>query len=255
MPPPSSASARDTTASESSVAVGGVAGDVHIHQGVSGEELRGEVRREVERQLAALKGNLASTPSGAQPVDTDALAAAATPGRTERQLARALEFQAQHREREAIAALLAAFEENIPPLARAQLHLLIGNSFLNLSELVQAEGHYRQALDAARAAGSKEAEAAALGNLGLVYRRRGDLDGAEEHHRRALALHEEIGNRLGEANALGNLGLVYANRGDRAQARRHYAQALRLFEEIGAQQEIEIVRGNLAALDDAPAPD
>ncbi len=75
--------------------------------------------------------------------------------------------------------LLEAFRRDLEPDAKAQLHLLIGNSFLKLSELEEAEGHYKQALDASRDVGNRLGEASALEGLGLVYADQGDLDRAE----------------------------------------------------------------------------
>ena len=60
--------------------------------------------------------------------------------------------------------------------------------------------------------GNKHGQAIPLGNLGLVYGDRGELDRAEEHYMKSLAIHEEIDDRLGQANQLGNLGLSSASR-------------------------------------------
>ena len=182
--------------------------------------------------LQELQKITAAPPPGAPPVDTHALAAQAT-AKTQTLLAEAIELQSQHREREAIERLLTAYDMEMPPLAKAQLHNLAGNGFARLSELEQAEGHYRWALEAAREAGHQQGQAAALGNLGIVYSQRGDLPRAEEHHQKALAIDEEIGDRLGQANSLGNLGLVAERRGDLDAAEEHHQKALAIQEEIG----------------------
>jgi tetratricopeptide (TPR) repeat protein len=116
---------------------------------------------------------------------------------------------------------------------RCALHMLIGNSFLATSRLGQAEGHYQRSLAAGDKAQDKEGQARALGNLGIVYRQRGEPDKAEEHHRKALAIAEEIGDRLGQANQLGNLGLVYRRRGDLDKAEEHEKAALAIDRDIG----------------------
>jgi len=118
---------------------------------------------------------------------------------------------------------------------RCALHILIGNSLAALSRLPEAEGHYRQALAGAEKADDEEGQAAALGNLGLVYAARGQLDKAEEHLMKALAIHEEIGDRLGQGQDLGNLGTVYGRRGQLAQAEEHHRRALAIDEEIGGR--------------------
>jgi tetratricopeptide (TPR) repeat protein len=124
-------------------------------------------------------------PPGAVAIGTEELVTAAGPN-TAAHLLEALELRAQHREREAIDALYEAFHRDLGPRAKAELHMLIGNSFLSLSELEEAEGHYRQALDASRQADHREGEAAALGNLGIVYYDQGDLKLAEDHYLQAL---------------------------------------------------------------------
>ncbi len=188
------------------------------------EKLAGELLHQIAQQ--------ARPREGAADVGTEELAKAADPD-TPARLREALELQAQNREREAIDALYEAFRRDLPPGAKAELHILLGISFLNLSELVEAEGHYRQALDASRAAMTRKYEAATLGNLGLVYRERGDLQRAEEHLKQALYIQREIGDRIGEANQLGNLGNVYADRGDLERAEEHYQAALAIEREIG----------------------
>lgn len=116
---------------------------------------------------------------------------------------------------------------------RATLHVLVGNSYMYLSELREAEREYADAIELAQRAGDQGGEAAALGNLGIVRYRRGDLGKAEEHHKGALRVNREIGDRLGEANCLGNLGNVYRDRGELDKAEEHYENALAIAREIG----------------------
>ena len=148
--------------------------------------------------LNDLQDRTATPPAGTAPADTGALAAQAT-AKTQPLLAKAIQLQGQHREREAIEHLLTAYDMNLPLRAKTALHILAGNGFLRLSEFEEAEGHFRQALEAAREAGHRQDQAGALGNLGTVYAERGDLDKAEEHYKRALAIDEEAGDRLGRA--------------------------------------------------------
>jgi tetratricopeptide (TPR) repeat protein len=116
---------------------------------------------------------------------------------------------------------------------RVALHGLIGNCFMNMSELKEAEGHYKEAEAEAKAADDTEGLAAAMGNLGIVYRQKGELDKAMEHHQQALKIDIEIGNRLGQANQLGNLGIVYTQKGELDRALDNLLQALEIDREIG----------------------
>jgi tetratricopeptide (TPR) repeat protein len=207
--------------------------------------LTGERLAVVEAQLKELQERSVSPPPGASPVDTESLVAQATP-RTERLLGEAIELQRQHKERDAIERLLTAYDMDLPAEAKIQLHILAGNGFLRLSELEKAEGHYRQALDASQAAQNREGEAAALGNLGIVYGQRGDPNHAEQCFRDSLAIHRELGNRRGEANQLGNLGIICKDRGDLDRAEQYHQDALAIDWEIGYRLGESNRLGNLA---------
>lgn len=63
-----------------------------------------------------------------------------------------------------------------------------------------------------------------------------------------MKLEREIGNKEGEAQALGNIGLIYDTKGDIDKALDFLNQALAIFKEIGAQREIEIVERNIKRL-------
>jgi tetratricopeptide (TPR) repeat protein len=236
------ASAGSPTATSQGGAAVGQARDVTVVQGFPVEDHDMLVR--MMGMLTELKEGALAPPTGSAPTDTQALAEAST-SRTEELVAEAVELQRQHKEREAIECLLEAYRRDLPPEAKIQLHILAGNGFLRLSELREAESHYQQALDAAKARGDREAEAVALDNLGLVYASRGDLDKAEERHGKALAIQEEIGNRRGQAHDLGNLGLVYFHRGEMDKAEEHHKKALAVAEEVGDRHVQANQLGNL----------
>ena len=203
-----------------------------------------EQQEETNRLLREIRGGLARPPQGAADMPTDELAKAAGPD-TGARLQEALELQAQNKHKEAIDALYEAFRKDLEPRAKAQLHGLIGNSFASISELEEAEGHYRQALSASRTGKIRKYEAASLGNLGNVYANKGDLERAGRQYQAALAIDREIGNRRGEASALGNLGNVYAGQGDLERAKEHYNAALAFYRESGYRQGEASQLGNL----------
>ncbi len=91
----------------------------------------------VEAQLAELQKGIAAPPPGSAPSEVAALAAQAS-DEIEEALSEAVALQSQHKEREAIERLLTAYDMEMPPEAKAQLHNLAGSSFLNLSELGEA---------------------------------------------------------------------------------------------------------------------
>lgn len=120
---------------------------------------------------------------------------------------------------------------------RAAMHILRGNSYQFVSDLISAEADYASALEVAENVVASEDQArimaAALGNLGLVYQNQGDLPKAEDHLQQALAIHVKTGDLLGQGSTLGNLGLVYEDQGELAKAEDHHLQALAIHGEIG----------------------
>ena len=75
-----------------------------------------------------------------------------------------------------------------------------------------------------------------VGNIGLIYRSKGDADNALKYHQQALEIHREIGYKQGEANQLGNIGLIYRSKGDADNALKYHQQALEIHREIGYKQ-------------------
>ncbi len=79
----------------------------------------------------------------------------------------------------------------------------------------------------------KQSLAAALGNIGLVYRHMGLLEEALQAHQHALEIDRAIGHRRGEANDLANIGLVYKQMGRLEEALQSAQEALEISQEIG----------------------
>ena len=213
----------------------------HIQQGLSAEDHDRLVR--IEGKLDQWGEHAA--PPGASTPDTSALAVADVTERTERLLQEAVELQRQNKEREAIELLLTAYDMEMPPDAKAELHILAGIGFLNLSELEQAEAQLRLAILAVEDTEDKENVAAALGNLGIVFAQRGDLDKAEGHFKKALTIAEAIGDRQCQALQHGNMGIISAHRGDLGSAEESHNRALAISNEIGDKDGRATAFGNL----------
>ena len=128
---------------------------------------------------------------------------------------------------------------------KAALHLQMGNSYLRLGKPGHASAAYQLALSEARQCGEIEAEGAALGNMGLVYAAKGELDKALTHQQQALDIHRKIENPLGEANALDNMGTVYHRKGELDKALTHHQQALDIRRKIGNLLGEANARGNM----------
>ena len=99
--------------------------------------------------------------------------------------------------------------------------------------------------DAARAIGDRQAQGAALGNLGLAHAALGDARKAIEFHEQALAITRQTGDRRGEDATLGNLGSAYGALGDARKAIEFCKQALAIAREIGDRHGEGATLGNL----------
>jgi tetratricopeptide (TPR) repeat protein len=82
-------------------------------------------------------------------------------------------------------------------------------------------------------------------NLGLVYDTRGELDKAVEMHNKALAIDEQMGNKQGMAEDYGNLGNVYQTRGELDKAVEMYNKGLEIQIALGDKQGMAAKYGNL----------
>lgn len=130
-----------------------------------------------------------------------------------------------------------ATEEN-----RVAANILIGNCYYGQSKFKEAEKHYREALDISKGVKNEkeklEGKAAALGNLGIVLQKRGELDGALENYEKALEAHKRTGRCEGMAANYGNIGILLRQKGDLEGALEHHKKALEMHQRIGRAEGI-----------------
>ncbi|UCD62731.1 MAG: tetratricopeptide repeat protein, partial [Candidatus Zixiibacteriota bacterium] len=74
--------------------------------------------------------------------------------------------------------------------------------------------------------GYRQGEASDLGNIGLIYKTKGEADEALEYLEQSLEIDREVGYRQGEANGLGNIGLVYEQKNELETALKYLTEAL-----------------------------
>ena len=91
-------------------------------------------------------------------------------------------------------------------------------------------------------------EAAVLCNLGLIYRKRGELDKAEEMFQKSLAINEKLGRLEGMARQYGNLGLIYYYKGELTKAEEEHIKGLEIEKRIGRKEGIASQYGNLGLI-------
>lgn len=109
----------------------------------------------------------------------------------------------------------------------------LGIIYRRLGQVERAIKYYEQALVITREIGDREGEGAWLGNLGIIYRNLGQVERAIEYYEQALSIKRETGDRRGEGIWLGNLGNMYRDLGQVEQAAEFYEQALVIAREIG----------------------
>ena len=119
-------------------------------------------------------------------------------------------------------------------------NILIGNCYYYLSKLNEAEDHFFEAYYISKNVENEDeklrGESSALGNIGLIYHDKGELDKALKYHKDALKIAQEIGYKQGEASVLGNIGLIYDDKGELDEALKYHKDALKIAQEIGDKQ-------------------
>ncbi len=88
-------------------------------------------------------------------------------------------------------------------------------------------------------------ESSAMGNIGIVYQTKGDLDKALEYYGWSLKINEELGRKEGMASNYVNIGNVYQTQGDLETALEYYGKSLELDEELGWKVDMAITLGNM----------
>lgn len=87
-----------------------------------------------------------------------------------------------------------------------------------------------------------------LGNIGLIYRAKGEYERALTYHIKALEAIRNAGYLYEEAIQLNNLGMIYIDKEDLDEALKHSKQAERIFQQLGASQELNTVRSTIAEI-------
>jgi tetratricopeptide (TPR) repeat protein/energy-coupling factor transporter ATP-binding protein EcfA2 len=124
----------------------------------------------------------------------------------------------------------------------------LGLIYRTRGELDKAEQMFRKALEVAEKLGMQEIMANQYGNLGVIYQMRGDLDKAEQMHRKSLEIAGKLGLQEGMASQYGNLGLIYRDRGDLDKAEQMHRKSLEIEERLGRLEGMASDYGNLGLI-------
>jgi tetratricopeptide (TPR) repeat protein len=125
---------------------------------------------------------------------------------------------------------------------------LIGNCHHHLGKLSEALENYEMSLRLAKQYDDKKGEAAATGNIGIIYQTKGDFDQALKYHGEALKIDRDIGNKKGEGWDINRIGMIYQVKGDLNEAMKYHEAALKIMQEIGNRRDEGTIIGNIGAV-------
>nr|CAD7423629.1 unnamed protein product [Timema monikensis] len=108
----------------------------------------------------------------------------------------------------------------------------IGDVLIKMGEVEEAVKMYQRQLSFARQSHDRGMEAAAYGALGLGHRLLRRFDKALGYHTQELTLRQEMGDLKGECRAHGNLGAVHMSLGNYTNAMKCYQEQLERAKEL-----------------------
>ncbi len=120
----------------------------------------------------------------------------------------------------------------IKGLINPSLLIKLGNVEYTTGNLLKALTYFNEALEQAKSTKDSITSGICLGNIGLIYKAKGDSDTALKYHEEALKIDREIGYKQGEANQLGNIGIIYKAKGDSDTALKYLQDALKIIIEF-----------------------
>ena len=112
----------------------------------------------------------------------------------------------------------------------------IGVIYIEKSDLDKALEKLKIALDIDKQIGFKQGETAALKSIGSIYYDKGELDQALQYYNGALKINREIGDKLGEADALALIGVIYRDKRELNKALENFQKSLNISREIEYKQ-------------------
>lgn len=124
----------------------------------------------------------------------------------------------------------------------------LGTLALRRGDLAEAGRRYAEALETFRALGEPQSEAVALHQLGRVAEEAGDWDEAERCYRQAVRIREQIRDLPELAKSFHQLARVAQGAGRPDDAERWYLRAIEIDEQLGNPIEVAIDYSNLASL-------
>ncbi len=132
--------------------------------------------------------------------------------------------------------------------AKAASYGNLGLIYRKFGDLTQAEKLHRKAIEIYEKLGALEGLSRQYGNLGLIHQTRGELREAEILHKKALEINKKTHRHIGLASEYGNLGLIYRKRGDLDNAEEMHKKSLEIDTKLGRLEGIVNSYGNLGLI-------
>jgi putative nucleotidyltransferase with HDIG domain len=114
----------------------------------------------------------------------------------------------------------------------------IGVIFRKRNNLERAEEYYLKALRIREETGDLSGLAMSYNNMGVLCKSKGDLDSALDYYNRSLKLKEELNDKRGISIAYSNIGDIHASQDKCDPAFEYYIKALSLVEELEDEERI-----------------
>jgi tetratricopeptide (TPR) repeat protein len=132
----------------------------------------------------------------------------------------------------------------------AQAHALndLGIVYRRVGRYPEAIASHHESLTICRDLGDRRGQAASLNSLGNVYRRLGRYAEAIASHHESLTICRDLGDRSGEAINLTSLGNVYEQLGRYGEAMACQEESLTIFRELGDRSGEANSLGNLGSV-------
>ncbi len=130
----------------------------------------------------------------------------------------------------------------------ANVHVNLGNAYVKLHQVAEANGHYQSALVMYEENGQKRGVATTLANIAFMYDEIKQYDTAMEYHHKALDIRKTISGKEDLARSLLAVGMGYRKLQDFTKAKYYLNKALIRAEEIKAKPLKRDVYKNLASI-------
>lgn len=133
----------------------------------------------------------------------------------------------------------------------AEKAMVLGNlgvSYRKRGQLDEAQRVHEKALEIGKKLGLHQVISTQYGSLGLIFRMRGDLEKAEWLVRKGLIIDEEFERLEGMASKYANLGVIHQMRGDLDKAEQMYKKSLQINKRLDRKRGMANAYASLASV-------